>query len=973
MTTNRFIRVWNTCMLEKIFCFAFLMFFLNFGYSQYPVFDCNTFTDPITITTIPNKPATTTFSNMMGVNVKAWENFPSGSSLSDVGSFIRSFHMMDGTSRDFESSTPAAFDPVACVNPIVLPYSTANCFACGGSNNMYDLRLKYCEWRKNNVSPKIITAIETLPFPPRDFPNKNYTYAEWGGTNQAVFDNARQYGKEFAKNYCPINTGHACVLDEVEITNEAWGNPTTPGIKALYRGFILGVNDYYTTTNPSVTYVESSFSFPSTMNKTVWRLKLSSGAFQAFQVTPEWPNDYIGTMIPTDCWPYLEGASVHPYSFGFNQGPSSCSTDPTKLNGIDLQLNKHPEARNGQFLTLLNFVNWKNANQPAKPVKVTEYGFDSQNVGQEVQGVYLVRSLLMMGRLNVNEAAVYELYDVTAAGTGLYETSGLLTTANAQKPAYHALKRFKSKLNGKVFLKKLNNSEYDSDNLFAYIVGNTDGTPTHLAVWRPMNITGNNDLSTTITALPIPNFPAQFSIASNAQVVKLGTEVADVTFNYSTIVNGANINIGAVPYLIPITAGTCKYDANGNLINCCAVNPGVIAGNQTSCAGYNPTNITSTSGASGGTGAITYSWERSTTSNSTGFTVISGASLVTYDPPSITQTTWYRRGALQSPCTAPVYSNVIEKTVSNISNPGTIGNNENNCTSYDPAEIVNLTSPSGGSGAVNYQWQRSTTSATSGFTNIAGATGATYNPTTITVSTWYRRGARTGTCSFLYSPAVAKTVSTPCCAVNETFVRSGVVSNCRKYTLTVTPVSNATNVVYTLANLPGNGYNPGGSSWTGGTTFAFTAPTFVTTGQWTLPSVTVGTTYTLILDYCFGPDVCPTYSITTNGCNKLNIPANCSASIISGIGTEISRNPALEIFPNPASDLISFLVKGMYETEGEIIIVNSNGVEVLTKKFSSISGKNEIDVSKLPNGSYTLIIKCTGCPKLFGRFVILRS
>jgi hypothetical protein len=44
-----------------------------------------------------------------------------------------------------------------------------------------------------------------------------------------------------------------------------------------------------------------------------------------------------------------------------------------------------------------------------------------------------------------------------------------------------------------------------------------------------------------------------------------------------------------------------------------------------------------------------------------------------------------------------------------------------------------------GLGTITYQWQSSTTGCGSGFTDIAGANGATYDASTIAVTTYYRR------------------------------------------------------------------------------------------------------------------------------------------------------------------------------------------------------------------------------------------
>jgi len=99
------------------------------------------------------------------------------------------------------------------------------------------------------------------------------------------------------------------------------------------------------------------------------------------------------------------------------------------------------------------------------------------------------------------------------------------------------------------------------------------------------------------------------------------------------------------------------------------VNPtiaGVIESNQVSCVSFDPALITSVSPASGETGTLEYKWQKSTTSNSSGFTDIAASNSLTYDPGVLTQTTWYKRIArvtCQTDWTGAVESNVVEMTV----------------------------------------------------------------------------------------------------------------------------------------------------------------------------------------------------------------------------------------------------------------------------------------------------------------------
>lgn len=78
-------------------------------------------------------------------------------------------------------------------------------------------------------------------------------------------------------------------------------------------------------------------------------------------------------------------------------------------------------------------------------------------------------------------------------------------------------------------------------------------------------------------------------------------------------------------------------------------------------------------------------------------------------------------------------------TISGITNGTTI------CNNTDPGSFNTSGAASGGTvgylngGSYSYQWESSTTSASSGFTNISSATGQTYNPANLTATTWFRR------------------------------------------------------------------------------------------------------------------------------------------------------------------------------------------------------------------------------------------
>ena len=77
---------------------------------------------------------------------------------------------------------------------------------------------------------------------------------------------------------------------------------------------------------------------------------------------------------------------------------------------------------------------------------------------------------------------------------------------------------------------------------------------------------------------------------------------------------------------------------------------GTVAAAQTVCQDVDPAAFTSSVAASGGNGSVQYQWE-SSLDNST-WTDISGATSVTYDPPTITQTTYHKRESKISTCSS---------------------------------------------------------------------------------------------------------------------------------------------------------------------------------------------------------------------------------------------------------------------------------------------------------------------------------
>ncbi|TWV96313.1 hypothetical protein [Chitinophaga pinensis] len=126
--------------------------------------------------------------------------------------------------------------------------------------------------------------------------------------------------------------------------------------------------------------------------------------------------------------------------------------------------------------------------------------------------------------------------------------------------------------------------------------------------------------------------------------------------------------------------------------------------------------------------------------------LIAGATGLSYDPPAAGATTYYRRQVTSGACSNASTSNVVTITIQSALTAGAIAASQEFCVSGDPVAFTQTTAPTGGGGTYTYQWQSSVTSASTGFTDISGATAAAYDAAVINQTTYYRRITRSGVC-----------------------------------------------------------------------------------------------------------------------------------------------------------------------------------------------------------------------------------
>ncbi|MFW0739491.1 PKD domain-containing protein [Flavobacterium sp. T12S277] len=151
----------------------------------------------------------------------------------------------------------------------------------------------------------------------------------------------------------------------------------------------------------------------------------------------------------------------------------------------------------------------------------------------------------------------------------------------------------------------------------------------------------------------------------------------------------------------------------------------------TICSGGNHTlSVT----AANGTPALTYQWFSST--NNATFTAIGGATSATYTTPALTQTTYYKVevSASGNGCNT-ITSNVATVTVLSAISIVTQPVAKTNICSGSNATLNVVAA--GGSGNYSYQWKSSVVLA-GPYTNIAGATSASYTTPNLTQTTFYQ-------------------------------------------------------------------------------------------------------------------------------------------------------------------------------------------------------------------------------------------
>ncbi len=207
------------------------------------------------------------------------------------------------------------------------------------------------------------------------------------------------------------------------------------------------------------------------------------------------------------------------------------------------------------------------------------------------------------------------------------------------------------------------------------------------------------------------------------------TNIAGATSATYTITNAAS-SLNGYAYRAVVT-GACAPSANSN----CAVLTVNTAPQFTSqpasavlCAGSDANFSVTASGTN-----ISYNWQVSTDGGATWNSLSPAVTTATLALSGVTaamNNNQYRvQMTGQGTCTTPVVSNAVTLTVNSAAAIGTQPSNASACQGSN----VSFTAAATGT-AISYQWQLSTTGCAGTFTNITGATSATYNITNLTAA-----------------------------------------------------------------------------------------------------------------------------------------------------------------------------------------------------------------------------------------------
>lgn len=390
---------------------------------------------------------------------------------------------------------------------------------------------------------------------------------------------------------------------------------------------------------------------------------------------------------------------------------------------------------------------------------------------------------------------------------------------------------------------------------------------------------------------------------------KIGTHSFTLTMKISSTgcSNSQTFNVTVLPVLVGGSIETSSSTIN--------------------CSGYNAGSISSVNLASGGKDTYGYQWQSST--NGVDFTDISGANLSTYDPPALSETTYYRR-KVSDACGAEAISSNINQ-IQIVPDPQITITDVTDRTICSGDNISLEATVIGGSGTCTPTWQSSNTQSGT-YTNeqVGGLsfTATLTNATSSAIIKYYRvayacSGTGSGSCNQSTSSVVRITINP---------IPSGPIIT--PASVIICPTQSTT-----LTASGCNGLITWNSGQTGSTLSVSGEGTFAATC--TLNNCVSAASATANVSVASGgiPVAPPVISGTATICSgqfTTLIATNCSGSVAwsdGKMGTSISVNPSI------STDYTATCFDGTCTSN------NSNKITITVNSYPTITTqpKNEAD------------------------------
>ena len=292
--------------------------------------------------------------------------------------------------------------------------------------------------------------------------------------------------------------------------------------------------------------------------------------------------------------------------------------------------------------------------------------------------------------------------------------------------------------------------------------------------------------------------------------------------------------------------GTDYYSSTGT-ITCSAGTPpvgGTIA-DANFCQGTNAGTLT----LSSSTGTVD-KWQKSV-DGGIQWSDIASSAASTYAFSGVTSTTKYRAQVSNTGCGSTL-SGIGTVNVYQASVGGTTSGGATVCSGTN-STLLTLKDYTG-----SIKWQSSTTSSTSGFSDIGGATAATYTATNLTATTYYRAVLTNGTCAAANSDVVTVTV-------NPLPTITGTLTTCIGATTQLTGSATAATVSPWISSAPAVA-TVSSTGLVTGVAAGTTTITYKNSNNCVITAtITVGNTNSATLTSATG---------TNNQTNYINTPAN---------------------------------------------------------------------------------------------------